>query len=500
MNITARKLFLLAPVLFIACQMVDDKERPSEKDGQQMSQGSEAVRNNLIKNPGFELIDVSSDLPEGWQVKSPRQELMPSYEADSKVSHSGKYSVKLSGRGNPGTFGYWVTTLPDLNTGPGVKNLNDFPKTVGDSVFLGSKSYEVVCFAKTKDIESPDKNIWIRVNWSDSNGKNVFTNFITKHRDEGDWLRFGQVIKMPSAAVSMNIELAVQWTAAGSVWFDDVSVAEVPSAKPRKIRAATVFARPQGPTTPEKNLEHFAALVEEAGKLNADIICLGEGITVVSTGKTFEEIAETIPGPASTIIGEAARKSKMYVVAGIYEKDGPVIYNTALLFDRQGNVAGKYRKTHLPQTEVLGGLTPGTEYPVFKTDFGTVGIQICYDYFFPEVTRNLALQGAEIILVPIWGDGRDERRSFEIMARSRAIDYSVFFITSIYSNPRSLIINPDGKVLAFADSENKIAVADINLDEQSFEKWLSVSGFGEWKSFFVRERRPETYNISPAME
>jgi len=71
----------------------------------------------------------------------------------------------------------------------------------------------------------------------------------------------------------------------------------------------------------------------------------------------------------------------MYIVAGIYEKVGRLIYNTGILIDRKGKIIGKYRKTHLPPEEYSReGVTPGTDYPVFETDFGKIGILICYGH------------------------------------------------------------------------------------------------------------------------
>lgn len=448
---------------------------------------------NLVRNPGFETIDNLTGLPDSWQVKTPRQELSPDFNIDSIVSHSGRYAVRSSAQGSRGTFGYLISDILPVRHPDEAADLKKIPYTAGESELLSSKSFRVGCFLKTKNTESLAKNILIRVNWFDKHGQAVLTEFLTRYREEAGWFHFEQDFTAPAPATTLRIELAFQWSSSGTVWWDDISVEEVTAPAPRHIKVASAYLKPAGPSSPEKNLSLYAGLIEEAGKQDVDILCLGEGITLVSTGKKMAEVAETIPGPTCRILGEAAKKSKLYVVAGIYERDGPLIYNTAILIDREGNVAGKYRKTHLPQTEVFEGLTPGTEYPVFKTDFGTIGIQICYDYFFPEVTRNLALKGAEIIMLPIWGDPRDLRKSYEIIARARAIDYSVYLVTSIYNNNRSLIIDPDGAIIADAAGDKRLAIAEINLDARTFERWLSVSGFGEWKSLYPKERRPETY-------
>jgi predicted amidohydrolase len=90
-------------------------------------------------------------------------------------------------------------------------------------------------------------------------------------------------------------------------------------------------------------------------------------------------------------------------LAGLTERDGPVDYNTAVLIDRHGRVAGKYRKVHLPREEIEGGLTPGGAYPVFDTDFGRIGMMICWDGEYVDSARALAIQGAEILFVPAAG-------------------------------------------------------------------------------------------------
>lgn len=131
-------------------------------------------------------------------------------------------------------------------------------------------------------------------------------------------------------------------------------------------------------------MRRFLNVVDDSIRQKTDVILLPEGITVIGTGKKYADVTETIPGPTTVRLGELAKKRGTYVVAGIYEREGPVIYNTAVLIDRAGNVAGKYRKVYVPRGEIEGGLTPGNDYPVFQTDFGTVGLMICYDVIVPR--------------------------------------------------------------------------------------------------------------------
>jgi predicted amidohydrolase len=160
----------------------------------------------------------------------------------------------------------------------------------------------------------------------------------------------------------------------------------------------------------------------------------------------------------------------------MYEREGPAIYNTAVLLDRAGKLVGKYRKVYLPREEVEGGLTPGNDYPVFDTDFGKVGLMICWDIQYADPARALALGGAELLLLPIWGGN-------ETLAKARAIENHVFLASSGYDYPTH-IIDPDGEVLAQALEQGKIALATIDLNRRYSDEWL-----GWMRGRFMKELR-----------
>lgn len=333
----------------------------------------------------------------------------------------------------------------------------------------------------------------LRVRWKGAMGEEVMGEFISRYTRDGEWYKADQVLVAPKSAVAADLELVLRWTERGSVLWSDVRFEETDTARRKKIKVATVSFQPPSPSTTEQNLRFFAGKVAEAGKAGADIVCLGEGITVVSTGKSYADVAEPVAGPTSKTLGEIAKTYHLYVIAGIYEREGDLVYNTAILIGRDGAVVGKYRKTHLPINEVNGGITPGTQYPVFSTDFGVIGIEICYDNFFPEVARMLALNGAEMVFVPIWGDLRGDGYEWDIVARSRAIDNSVYLVASNYSNKRSLIIDPDGRILADTGGKSGIVFADVDLGARTFGRWMWFDAYGDWKSQYPAERRTETY-------
>jgi predicted amidohydrolase len=203
-------------------------------------------------------------------------------------------------------------------------------------------------------------------------------------------------------------------------------------------------------------------------------------MTVVGTGRSYVDAAETVPGPATEQLGELARQTNAYIVAGLYEREGQAVYNTAVLIDRKGRVAGRYRKVYLPREEIEAGLTPGDDYPVFETDFGRLGIMICWDVQYADPARALALGRAEVIAMPIWGGN-------QTLGKARAIENHVFLVSSGYDYPTE-IVDPLGAVVAQAGDGQQpgIALAEIDLNRRYVDPWL-----GNMRARFFHELRTD---------
>jgi predicted amidohydrolase len=140
-------------------------------------------------------------------------------------------------------------------------------------------------------------------------------------------------------------------------------------------------------------------------------------------------------------------------------------------------VVGKYRKVYLPREEFEAGLAPGNSFPVFDTDFGRIGLMICYDVFFSDPAKALAAQGAEVILLPIWGGN-------EVLARARAIENRIFLVTSGYDHP-TYIMDPYGERVSEAKERGTAAVATIDLNRSYAEQYLGD----------MKQRRPKEARI-----
>ena len=169
------------------------------------------------------------------------------------------------------------------------------------------------------------------------------------------------------------------------------------------MRLASVHFRPSGGKSSADNCRTFEPLIEEAARQKADLVVLGETVTYVGLGMTPAEVAEPVPGPSTEYFGQLAKKRDLYIVVSLYERVDHLVYNAAVLIGPEGEITGKYRKVTLPREEIERGVAPGSEYPVFDTRFGKVGMMVCYDGFFPEVARRLTNHGAEVIAWPVWG-------------------------------------------------------------------------------------------------
>lgn len=267
--------------------------------------------------------------------------------------------------------------------------------------------------------------------------------------------------RAPAKARRATVELHLQWAPKAQAQWTVATFQETEPEPARKVRLATIHHRPTG-KSPRANCEEFAPLVAEAARQGADLVVLGETVHYVGVGKKPHEVAEPIPGPSTEYFCDLAKKLGLYIVVSFYERDGRVIYNVAVLIGPDGRVIGKYRKVCLPHAEIEAGVMPGSEYPVFDTKFGKVGLMVCYDGFFPEVARELTKRGAEVIAWPVWGCD-------PLLARARANENRVFIVSSTYMDAGanwmlSAVYDRDGTPLAVAQKWDTVAVTEVDLN------------------------------------
>jgi len=310
---------------------------------------------------------------------------------------------------------------------------------------------------------------------------------------------FSSVLVSPENANFAEIRLYAKWRKLKVEW-KAVEIKKVPVPAPRPVKVVTTkVVPPYSPSTIGENINQADKLLKriENEVKKPDLILFPENMLDRCVGGPLEKRAETIPGPFTKFLSGWAKKLNCHMATTIHENDKGRFYNTAFIIDRKGRVAGKYRKIHLTLSEMEAGILPGNEFTVFDLDFGKVGFTTCWDNWFCESARMLRLKGAEMILFPLAGDG--DFNHLEHMWPTRAMDNGLPIISSVWQGePKrpvpSRIIDGDGRVLAGTIENLGYAAAVIDLNRKYRAYWLSVGpSFGEGRSLYVRERRPDLY-------
>ncbi|MFW9830417.1 MAG: carbon-nitrogen family hydrolase [Candidatus Thorarchaeota archaeon] len=222
------------------------------------------------------------------------------------------------------------------------------------------------------------------------------------------------------------------------------------------------------------NLETAVKLVKEAATRQVDVIVLPELFTTGYCLEKANALAESPKDHSIELLRDLAGRFRIFIVAGsILERRDQVIFNTCHLIGKDGRLLGHYDKMHLfPPFDEDRYLTAGNEIPIFKTGLGIFGAMICFDLRFPEMARQLTINGAQVIFCP--AEFPAERISiWATLLRARAIENQVFVIgcnrvgsdgKTLFGG-RSAIITPAGETLAQAHESPELIDAVINLDQ-----------------------------------
>jgi N-carbamoylputrescine amidase len=259
----------------------------------------------------------------------------------------------------------------------------------------------------------------------------------------------------------------------------------------------------------QQNIDKAAAMVQQAGADGAQIVCLQELFGSRYFPQTVDVknygLARPLPDESVAVMQKIAAANKLTIIVPVYECARPGInFNTAVIIDADGSIAGKFRKVHIPEgPQYLEKyyFAPGDlGYPVFHTAYATIGVGICWDEWFPEVARILGMKGAEIIFYPSAIGSEPDRPEYssqaawETVIKSHGI-VNGLFIAALNRVGReddmrfyggSFISNPFGDVLARGDNQSDQVVA-AELDLKQIREFRDLF-------HFYRDRRPETYS------
>jgi predicted amidohydrolase len=266
------------------------------------------------------------------------------------------------------------------------------------------------------------------------------------------------------------------------------------------MRAAVVQTNPRlGDVA--GNLAACVARLEQGAAAGCDLLVFPECAVsgyMFADAETALRCAEPIPGPSTEALAAACARTGVHCVIGLLERDGARLRNTAVLIGPDGLV-GSYRKTHIACVGVDCFTVPGDDpYEVLDTPIGRIGIQICYDWRFPEISRVLALQGADVIAHPT-NSPSPAREVAEFLTRARAAENAVFFLTANRCGTEgdctffgwSQIVDPLGRRIAEAGEEEALVIADLDLALARAK--TKEPGDGAYAVRLFADRRPELY-------
>ncbi len=258
---------------------------------------------------------------------------------------------------------------------------------------------------------------------------------------------------------------------------------------------------------PKKNLEKAQRLVREAAKKGAQIICLPELYRSLyfpqDENKDVSALAEPADGESARIFSALAKELRAVIIVPIFEKSGKKTFNSTLVFDTDGGLAGTYRKMHIPHDPLFyeqnyfskadGG------FKVFTTKYGRIAPFICFDQWFPEAARIAALQGTDIIFYPTaigWIVGEKARDdwhdAWETVMRGHAIANGIHVaaVNRVGTEGKlafwggSFVCDAFGKILTKGGDKEEVLVAQVDLGDNERIR----EGWG-----FLRNRRPDAY-------
>ena len=231
------------------------------------------------------------------------------------------------------------------------------------------------------------------------------------------------------------------------------------------VTLMSVFGAPNDMvgTTVDERIERTLERMEEAAAYDPDIVCLSEVFahTGLPNRPPVSEIAEELPGPVIRPFLDFARRHNCYVICPMYTKKGGHVYNAAVLIDRKGKIVGEYDKIHPTEGEIDGGISPGPiDPPVFDTDFGRIGMMICFDANWPDKWKRLKEKGAEIVFWPSAFAGGDMINALALM--------NGYYIVSCTRYQPARLVDITGKDLFANGRLQPWFCAPVNLDRKIF--------------------------------
>lgn len=262
------------------------------------------------------------------------------------------------------------------------------------------------------------------------------------------------------------------------------------SRLPREVWVASISQNRLEATNHEEMIKKMLGRMEEVVSYEPDIICLPEVFPFVNLSvdrPPLDEVAEVPIGPISVPFAEFAKKHNCHVVYPIYTKEHGRYYNAAVFIDRAGRLLGEYRKIHPTIGEMENGITPGpAKPPVFKTDFGVVGAQICFDIEWFDGWRKLRKAGAEMVFWPSAFAGGS-------MVNTKAWE-NKYCVVSSTRKGTTKICDISGENIAWTGNFAHWVCAPVNLEKVLLHTWPYCERFNDIQTKYGRKVHIRTFH------
>lgn len=328
----------------------------------------------------------------------------------------------------------------------------------------------------------------------------IFYDAKDKELAKGYFMEGRQAVSPPETARA-EIEVLITAKCGGSLLAKDIALSDGGMYRKRMARVVALSSYVTTEPTAEFRRSYRTAVEETLASIDLvaerehpDMMVLTEAVfqTRIYREDYYQRL-NRLDGsdPDIAALCERARRYHTYIVCSILEEgEGGLCYNTGLFIDREGRVDSRYRKCQLTVGELERGIRPGDELCVFDTDFAKIGIQICWDHYFPESTRVLAMQGAELICVPTHGSHIER-------AITRARENGAW-LAAAYTAREATFITAPGMDPVLDTGEGKgYAVADIDFNDPQRRRWLSCNSYGAPYEYYMCERREDLYGMIP---
>jgi predicted amidohydrolase len=341
---------------------------------------------------------------------------------------------------------------------------------------------------RTEGVAHEPLSVYSVANWMNAGGDIICREYLDREGPAGQdagWRVLSKTMRAPEGAADVQWDLS--FCEAGSVRYRNLSLSISEAVPPRPVRIASAFFTPRRDMT--LNLETMMTLCDRAGTLDADAVLFTEFAYDRGAARFMRDRCVTFPGELTERFSAKARQHNMHVLVNLTEEAGGFYYNSTAVIDRQGALAGRYRKTHLPTPEKEAGYCPGGELPVFALDFGTVGILTCFDLEYPEAGRTLRNKGAEIVFVPTVGN-------YFVQTQMQARWNGMYFVVSGGDGPQNArIVNPAGETISSVDgTADDLAFASIDLNEGCRRGGMGFYPYpSDARSALLAKRREDLY-------